>query len=565
MAKQKTIQEVLEEKVNLLEWELNRLKLDNEKLSQQLTLSRISEFTTKANENRLKLIVENLPLPVFLKDQDSVYVLANRKYIEMVNSDMANFEGKTDFDFYPVDLAEKYRADDARILQDGQTVSYEEDFVENGVTKSVLTTKMPFIDPETGKRGLLGIFIDNTERKRNLIESESARNKAEQADNLKSAFLANMARELRSPLNAVSGFAQLLEHPDISEEKRKEYIYLINKRGSDLLNIVNDIVDISQLEAGKTSLNENLGDINDLFTELFENFSSGTKYEFLKSVELKIGKHLPCKKTFVYADFGKLRQILTHLLDNAVKFTEKGRIEFGCELIGDQLEFYVSDTGIGISEEKRHLLFDHLKPGKENFLSSKAQGAMLGLAICRKMLELMNGRIEVTSKVGEGSEFRFTIPYKAAQDAETPESFFNTIDDWAKKTIMVVEDNHFNCEFLAAVLRRTNANFSVAYDGETALKIFRETPGLDIVLMDIRLPDINGFELTQIMKAIRPDVKIIAITAYASEDDRQYSVDVGCDAFIPKPVDINVLLRTIEKYFVVPSASEARLSSATSH
>lgn len=550
------MEDQLQEKLNHLEWEIGRLRAENEKLSHNLALSRISEYTLKANESRLKLLLEYLPLPVFLKDQDSVYMLANRRYMELLNVDFADMEGKTDFDFYPVDLAEKYRSDDARILSEGKAVTYEEDFVENGTVRSVLTTKMPYTDPETGAKCILGVFIDQTDRRNNMHELQSAREKAERSDILKSVLLVNMAQELRSPLNSVSGFAQLLEHPDISEEKRNEYIFLINKRGNDLLNIINDIVDISQLDAGKTGINVTCGDVNDLFTELFNTYSSGNRYDRSRPVELRTGRHLDRGNSFIHADFGKLRQVLTHLLDNAFAFTDKGEIEFGCELTGSRLEFYVRDTGRGIPDDRMASLFDGPQLPDTDFLCDRYEGAGLGMALCRRLLELMQGSISATSAIDKGSEFRFHIPYVPAAGNHVMEDAPDQQDDWANHTILVVEDNHFNCEFLAAVLRRTNANFSVAYDGESALKIFRETKSVDVVLMDIRLPDISGFELTQIMKALRPDVKVIAITAYTTEDDRQYAMESGCDSFIPKPVDLNLLLKTIDKQFTRSSATQ---------
>ena len=390
-----------------------------------------------------------------------------------------------------------------------------------------------------------------TNREIQLINEELqlAKEKAEESDWLKSAFLANMSHEIRTPMNAIIGFSQLLDDSDITIEERREYSYLINKRGFDLLNIINDILDISKIEANQMSIIEHEGDVNLLLDELYQIFVSKDEYEKRKPVEFRIASYLPERNKYISSDFGRLKQILINLIGNANKFTEKGSIEFGCRIVGDDLEFYVKDTGIGIAQNQIEVIFDRFRQAQNSISNARYGGTGLGLSISKGLVELMNGRIWAESEENIGSTFYFIIPFKPIikiikEDDEIMQTNYN----WEDKTLLIVEDDAYNSKFLDAALKRTNAKILFAFNGGEALDMLNTHPNIDVALMDIRLPDTNGYEVTRKFKSSNPKITVIAQTAYASEDDRRRCIDAGCDDFITKPINQANLLLIIEKH-----------------
>lgn len=402
-----------------------------------------------------------------------------------------------------------------------------------------------------GEWCLLTTIIDISARK--LMEQDliKAKDKAEESDRLKSAFLANMSHEIRTPMNAIKGFAQLLERTDMQEAKKYKFTQIISQRTDDLLTLINDLLDIAKIEAGQLTLVEQRDNVNNLFNEIFQFFKAQQDISEPKPVELSFKNELSWTENYICTDFFRLRQILINLINNALKFTEQGCVIFGCKLNqNNELLFYVKDSGLGIPEDKYSLIFEPFRQVNEAFLSKKKGGTGLGLSIVKGLVELMQGKVWFESEYGKGTTFFFTLPFNQTPILEqkveiTPEREYS----WIGKKILIVEDDEANTILIKELLDNTKATCFFAANAQQGLKFLKENGKIDIVLMDIQLPDINGFELTSRFKEIDPNLIIIAQTAYAAETDKKKALNAGCIGFLAKPIDQYKLLLMMQMCF----------------
>ncbi len=401
----------------------------------------------------------------------------------------------------------------------------------------------------------LSLNEELSESYRNLtainIELEKAKEKAVESDRLKTAFLANMSHEIRTPMNAILGFSQLLDTDYVNEDRRKQYLSLISRRSKDLLSIIDDIFDISKLETNQIELFREPGNVNEMLADIHHGFSLASEFETDKDINIRIGRLLEGGNENIITDFTRLRQILVNLVSNAIKFTYKGYVEFGCFLWDVQtIHFYVKDTGIGIEEDKQSIIFDRFRQADDNYLSRRYGGTGLGLSISKGLLDLMQGKIWLESSTGLGSTFHFTIPFQPAQKQIVTERPIKADDyAWNGKNILIIEDDYFNAEFLRRVLQKTGAGILASTNGADARELFM-TQAIDLILMDIRLPDTNGFELTREFTKQKPELKIIAQTAYSAESDKRAALASGCCEVLTKPISIPHLMEVIAKYML---------------
>jgi len=376
-----------------------------------------------------------------------------------------------------------------------------------------------------------------------------SKEKAEESDRLKSAFLANMSHEIRTPMNGILGFTELLKEPQLTGETRNTYVGIIEKSGNRMLNIINDIISISKVESGQmevfiseTNINEQLEFIHSFFKLEIEQ----------KELQLTVKKGLTADDAIVFSDKEKIYAVLTNLVKNAIKFTQEGFIELGYEKKGNFFEFYVKDSGVGIMKEQKDLIFERFRQGSE-LLTRNYEGAGLGLSISKAYVEMLGGKMWVESQFGEGSTFYFTIPFNVEVDKGNDILFdeFNGKETSfpRKLKILIAEDDESSEMLLSLTLESISRTIVKVTNGQDAVSTCRNNPDIDLILMDNKMPIMDGYEATRRIREFNKDVIIISQTAFALPGDREKVIDAGCNDYIPKPFNQKILLDTIKKYF----------------
>jgi len=381
------------------------------------------------------------------------------------------------------------------------------------------------------------------------VQLQKAKEKAEESDRLKSAFLANMSHEIRTPMNGILGFADLLKQPNLTGDEQQEYIGVIEKSGVRMLSIINDIISISKVEAGQMEVSISDTDINDQIEYICTFFKPESEQ---LGIKLFFNKTLAAKDSVIKTDKEKIYAILTNLVKNALKFTSKGTIELGYEKKGHYVEFYVRDTGIGIREEQKNLIFERFRQGSES-LNRNYEGAGLGLSISKAYVEMLGGKIWVTSEIGKGSAFYFTIP----ENIENKDVQINTevvMKEDAEKQIkklriLIAEDDAISAILISRYVGVFGNDILHAENGVEAVNVFRNHPDIDLVLMDIKMPQMDGYDAVRQIRQLDKKVIIIAQTAYALAGDREKALDAGCNDYVSKPMDRTALVNLIKEHF----------------
>jgi signal transduction histidine kinase len=378
-----------------------------------------------------------------------------------------------------------------------------------------------------------------------------AKEKAEESDRLKSAFLANMSHEIRTPMNGILGFAELLKEPALPAEQQQEYVHIIEKSGTRLLNIINNILDISKIESGQMKVFLSESNINEQIEYIFTFLKPEIEK---KGLQFFYKNALPPNEAIIKTDREKIYAILTNLVKNAVKYTNEGSIEFGYEKKEKDLEFYIKDTGIGVAENRQDAIFERFIQAD---ISDKHafQGAGLGLSIAKAYVEMLGGKIWLESNhERKGSTFYFTIPYNVGPIMEemeikkipSLEKNGNLIKDLK---ILIVEDEETSDLLIKMALKKISHTILDAKNGVEAIDVCRNNPDIDLILMDIKMPEMNGYEATREIRQFNKDVIIIAQTAYSFIGDKKKAIEAGCNDHISKPINIDIFLALIQTYF----------------
>lgn len=393
---------------------------------------------------------------------------------------------------------------------------------------------------------------DISDRKQKEENLKKAKEKAEEADKLKSAFLANMSHEIRTPMNAIIGFSDMLIQEGFDNDERQEFANIIKSSGDTLLKLIDDIINISIIEAGQLKCNLKNFYLNQLLKEIHLSFQGEKQRLNKRNIDIKLKLEVPEDRIMIYTDKIRFQQILSNLLGNALKFTDNGYIEFGYSIINKkELSVYVKDTGIGIPKDKLSVIFERfnkLSNGKKLY-----SGTGLGLTISKRIVEQLGGKISVDSEPGKGSIFKFTSSYSTHQSEADIIQFIKPIDSskpdyqWRNKSLLIVEDVESNYQYLATALKKTGVKIQWAKNGNDALKYCKSVYP-DAILMDIQLPEKSGYETTREILDINPNIPIIAQTAYAFNDEKEKIIEAGCVAYITKPINTQILYETINKY-----------------
>jgi signal transduction histidine kinase len=372
------------------------------------------------------------------------------------------------------------------------------------------------------------------------------RTKAKKSDQLKTAFLSNMSHEIRTPMNAILGFSNLLEFAK-SENERNEFVNIINVNGKMLIDLIDDIMDMSKMDAGQFDISIKTFQLNDIMYELRKvirlNLDQQGKREILLTLIAD-----PDTIT-VHSDENRIKQVLYNFLTNASKFTLKGEITFGYKVINKDVEFFVADTGIGIKKEFFKDIFNRFYKVDNVEYKTLPRGSGIGLSICRIIADKLGGSVSVNSDYGKGSTFKFILPSIVADPIPSseivviPKVVFNPIG-----TVLVTEDDKSNMLLITTILSRMGVSYKLATDGEEALEVFKQNPDIELVLMDINLPLMNGYEVLKELKLIKPALPVVALSAHAMQTDMDNALADGFDGYITKPIDQDLLLSYLKKH-----------------
>jgi PAS domain S-box-containing protein len=515
---------------------------------EDISLRKESEFQIEESNSLLRTTLESTADGILVVDLTGKIVQFNRKFAVMWNIPETILISRDDekaLSFVRGQLKEpdSFINNVRHLYENPESVSFDLlEFSDGRVFER-------YSQPQKLSNKIIGrvwSFRDITQYK--LTESQliNAKDKAEEGDRLKTAFLHNISHEIRTPMNAIVGFTTLLDDPDLQPVYRKQYIDIICQSSDQLLSIISDIVDISNIETGQIKVVLNQVNINYIIRTLFEQYNIRTAKQGL-SIHYKLT--LNDGEALLETDGAKLIQILTNLLNNSLKFTKKGKIEFGYSLKDGFVEFMVSDTGIGITKDKQAKIFERFYQ-VENSSSRQYGGTGLGLPICQAYADLLGGSIRVESEPGSGSTFYVTLPLKSsAKSIKAKETEHKNTDElFDGKTILIAEDDEINFLVVKKSLEPYNFNLVRALNGKEAINICRSNNEINLVLLDLKMPGMDGLEAMRLIKQFRSNLPFIALTAYAFESDKKNAIESGCSDYITKPFSKKDLIEVVRKH-----------------
>jgi len=653
-------------------------------ISRDVTDRKQAEETIEKERSLLRTLIDNLPTGIFVKDKEYRKIIANPVHVNEVTGHLKylglnteiNILGKTDFEVFSKELAEKFFIEDQKVLQDGSLIRNKEGlgYDDKGNPLWLLVSKIPLRDKNDEITGMIGVTNDITERKqaeealrtsegkfrtifnsasdgmflldpeerkfimcnaacsqmlgyadneflsldiaavhpteelpfifkqnesilkggegirgdvkfkrkngtifsadlgstlvtiaekrlmlivfrditeRLLIETElrSAKEKAEESNRLKTAFLTNMSHEVRTPMNGILGFMGLLRSPGLEYSKQQQYIEIIEKSVNQLLLIITDIIEMSKIDAKQIRMNNTRFNVYQILSTLHATFTQNLKNNENENVNIALNVHPSVKDCNCISDEVKLIQILTNLINNAIKYTHKGTIEIGCLLNrSNELEFSVKDTGIGIAKKHQKLIFERFRQFDDT-TTRQYGGLGLGLSISKAYVELLGGKIWIDSEHGKGATFGFTIPYTPAEkETQTVDMINPEKSDLSGRLVLIAEDDDINFLYLEELLVDEKIQIIRANNGKEAVGICKTNVEIDLVLMDMKMPVLNGYDATRQILKFRKKLPIVALTAYAFLDDKQNVIDSGCIDYISKPIKKDQLMVILNKY-----------------
>ena len=534
-----TLRKQVSSKTNELQKELNERKKAEQQLIHEKSL--------------LNSMINAIPDLIFYKNRNNVYIGCNDAFCKFNNMDASDIIGKDDFEIFSPEEAQLYYKSDREIIEKKKIYRMESWEIDHLGNKFLLDTlKVPFIDGEGNTLGIVGICHDITERYNTEIDLKNAKEKAEESDRLKSSFLANMSHEIRTPMNAIIGFSDLLVDPDTDTDEREELVTHINNNCNTLLHLIDDIIDLAKIEANELTIYIKDTDINSVLQDLHETFNETKKKIGKKHIDINLNQSNFKENFFLKTDPYRFRQIIANLTDNALKYTETGSVNLGYKIYEElnYVEFYIKDTGIGIPANKQEEIFRRFNK-IESDTTKLYRGTGLGLTITKNLIERLGGIIRVESEVNKGSTFYFTLPLKISSKLgknSVKQFVVENHKNWKGKTILIAEDEESNYKFLEMLLKNKGIKLLRAENGFEAIEICKGKEHIDLILMDIKMPGMNGLEATTIIKEIKPDIPIIIQTAYAMQNDEKESMKAGCDDYIAKPIKKEKLISLLEKW-----------------
>ncbi len=486
---------------------------------------------------KMSAAVEQSPTGVVITDSQGNIEYVNSKFTEITGYTAEEAKGECLRILQPGTLPDTVLKDLWQTLRSGKVWQGE---LHNKKKNGELFWEYSIISAIKNSDGVITNFVavkeDITMQKQINAELVAAKEKAEETDRLKSAFLATITHELRTPMNGILGFSELLKDPELPHEESAEFIDLIHKSGMRLLTLINELIDLARIEAGDSLVQKVDTSVNKLLKEVTAFF----KLEIhQKGLRLACKPGLSDSESIIKTDGAKLTQILTNLVNNALKFTFTGGINIGYTMQNGMLEFYVKDSGIGIPFAMQEKIFERFIQ-VDNPLTRQIEGSGLGLSIAKGYVTMLGGTIRVDSAEGKGTTFKFTLPYNPPGSNE-PVVLSPSI------LVLIAEDDGITRILFKKILKGENMTILYARNGQEAVDLAEHHPEINLVLMDIKMPLVNGYEATRQIKKLRPDLPIIAQSAFTAPEDREKAIQAGCDCFIKKPINKGELLELIHK------------------
>lgn len=523
---------------------IERKRMKDEK---NFALTRLRE-----SEENYRILAESSPYGIIVH-HDLVIKYYNKQALSIFKADLEeDYVGRKIPEFVHPDYQQTI-TDMTIDFRGGQFIDFSEVYLINSsgdlIEAEITSTAIVF----NGEPASQVIFRDISERKRIEDELRKAKEKAEESDRLKTSFLENMSHEIRTPLNGIIGFSTLLKYKKLDNQERIKYLEIIEQSGKHLLNIINDLIEISRIESGHIEIRFEEVNLNNILDDLFVFFSNSAKIKELP-VEIILSKARHNDSSFIVSDFSRLKQILINLLNNALKFTKEGKIEFGyVEVENNQTKFFVRDTGIGIPDKSKDYIFERFRQADDTS-TREYGGAGLGLTISKGLVEIMGGKIWFESVHGKGTTFFFTLPLSPAssKEYESQGSEGGLYEaQWTGKSILVAEDEQSNYLLLHFMLKSTGINVERAVNGLEVLEKLKSKPGhYDLILMDIKMPEMDGLQAIRAIREMKMTIPVIAQTAYAMTDDRQKCINAGFNEYITKPIKSTELLFKINSILI---------------
>ncbi|MDP4210084.1 MAG: PAS domain S-box protein [Bacteroidota bacterium] len=509
-----------------------------------ITDRKIVEQALKLSEEKYRFLIENANEAIFVI-QEEVILFVNRKMEEITGYSMEEITSSPFYSFiHPEDAQFAHDNYLKRVQGIDTSANNTYRIIHRSGDTRWINVNSTLIDWE-GKPATLNFISDITRQKHTEQEIIRARDRAERSDKLKTAFLQNMSHEIRTPLNAIVGFANLLDQSDISHENQKEFVEIIINSSNQLLSIIDDVLTVARIQTGHEIVTSTPTRVNEILNNLYTIFKPQATD---KGIDLILHKQIETSHFTIVTDSTKLTQIITNLLNNAFKFTHNGSIEFGYTLKTDFIEFFVKDTGIGIAPEVQEVIFERFAQANSS-IPLQYGGTGLGLSISKGYAEIQGGSLCLTSTPGQGSTFFLTLPIKLTNEPEFQPIIPKPTIYRIPKTILIAEDETFNYLLIKEFLANSNSTLLFAHNGREAIEICRQNPKINLVLMDIKMPEMDGLTAMKEIKIFRPHLPIIAQTAYALEHEKQKFLYSGFDDYISKPIKKEELLEKIDALY----------------
>jgi PAS domain S-box-containing protein len=534
---------ILKDKLNKLPVAVNRAILAAKEHHTRIE----AEVSLRESEARFRDIIMSSYDWVWEIDRNWKYCYTSETIGNILGYTNEEVINKSRFDFMPDDEKEIFEpvfseiAVRKGIIKDVENWNLHKD----GHRVCLLTNGFPIFDDAGNLTGYRGVDKDITNNKNLNIELIKAKERAEASDKLKTAFLSNISHEVRTPLNGILGFSELVLQPDLQQEEKEYFLKVLNESSERLINTITNYMDISLIVSGNMIVNSIPVDLSLLLDNIYQKFLPKCQTKNLEFI-----KQFPSDTTpLLISDDGLLEKALSHLVDNAIKFTIKGSITFGWHYNNNEFELFVKDTGSGIDPEAQSSVFQIFM--QEDVADTRGyEGSGLGLSIAKGLVELMGGKIRIESEKWQGSSFYITFPLAEGQRLEikSPDKAELKKKTGESAVILIAEDDESNSTLLITILKQASLKYLLAFNGKEAVEFCMTHPEISVVLMDIKMPVMDGLEATRKIKELRKDLPIVGVTAYAMTGDKEKALEAGCDEYLTKPVKYDLLLSVINKF-----------------